>query len=31
MSKFSDQFLYFKQKGENFADEHGQLLETNRD
>ncbi|EHC89750.1 Respiratory nitrate reductase alpha chain [Salmonella enterica subsp. enterica serovar Rubislaw str. A4-653] len=31
MSKFLDRFRYFKQKGETFADGHGQLLETNRD
>ncbi|KJT68066.1 nitrate reductase A subunit alpha, partial [Salmonella enterica subsp. enterica serovar Heidelberg str. 622737-14] len=28
MSKFLDRFRYFKQKGETFADGHGQLLET---
>lgn len=26
MSKFLDRFRYFKQKGETFADGHGQLL-----
>jgi nitrate reductase alpha subunit len=31
MSKFLDRFRYFKQKGETFADGHGQLLNTNRD
>lgn len=31
MSKFLDRFRYFKQKGETFADGHGQVLETNRD
>ena len=31
MSKFLDRFRYFKQKGETFANGHGQLLETNRD
>ena len=31
MSKFLDRFRYFKQKGETFADGHGQLLKTNRD
>ncbi|TGD51591.1 hypothetical protein C9F10_02000, partial [Salmonella enterica subsp. enterica serovar Poona] len=31
MSKFLDRFRYFKQKGETFADGHGQLLETHRD
>ena len=31
MSKFPDRFRYFKQKGETFADGHGQLLNTNRD
>ena len=31
MSKFLDRFRYFKQKGEPFADGHGQLLNTNRD
>lgn len=31
MSKFTDRFRYFKQKGETFADGHGQLLNTNRD
>ena len=30
MSKFLDRFRYFKQKGETFADGHGQLLNTNR-
>ncbi|EMO7732402.1 hypothetical protein WDR65_003495, partial [Shigella sonnei] len=25
MSKFLDRFRYFKQKGETFADGHGQL------
>lgn len=28
MSKFLDRFRYFKQKGETFADGHGQLLNT---
>ncbi len=31
MSKFLDRFRYFKQKGETFADGHGQLLNTNSD
>lgn len=31
MSKFLDRFRYFKQKGETFADGHGQQLDTNRD
>lgn len=31
MSKFLDRFRYFKQKGETFADGHGQVLDTNRD
>ena len=31
MSKFLDRFRYFKQKGETFADGHGQILDTNRD
>lgn len=31
MSKFLDRFRYFKQKGETFADGHGQLLNTNHD
>ncbi|WP_214083535.1 hypothetical protein, partial [Escherichia coli] len=26
MSKFLDRFRYFKQKGETFADGHGQVL-----
>ncbi|WP_279156523.1 nitrate reductase subunit alpha [Obesumbacterium proteus] len=31
MSKFLDRFRYFKQKGETFADGHGQELNVNRD
>lgn len=31
MSKFLDRFLYFKQLGDTFADDHGQTLKTNRD
>jgi nitrate reductase alpha subunit len=31
MSKFLDRFRYFKQKGETFADDLGQTLNTNRD
>jgi len=31
MSKFLDRFRYFKQKGDTFADGHGQILDTNRD
>ncbi|MFZ4834014.1 nitrate reductase subunit alpha [Rouxiella sp. Mn2063] len=31
MSKFLDRFRYFKQKGETFADGHGQQFNNNRD
>ena len=31
MSKLLDRFRYFKQKGESFADGHGQVYHTNRD
>ncbi|VDZ89083.1 respiratory nitrate reductase 2 subunit alpha [Lelliottia amnigena] len=31
MSKLLDRFRYFKQKGETFADGHGQVYHTNRD
>lgn len=31
MSKFLDRFRYFKQKGETFADGHGQEWNVNRD
>ncbi len=31
MSKFLDRFRYFKQKGETFADGHGQLLKHQPD
>ncbi len=31
MSKFLDRFRYFSQKGETFAGDHGQTLDTNRD
>ncbi|MGS9149831.1 nitrate reductase, partial [Salmonella enterica subsp. enterica serovar Infantis] len=30
MSKLLDRFLYFKQKGDTFADGHGQVMHTNR-
>lgn len=31
MSKLLDRFRYFKQKGDTFADGHGQVMYTNRD
>ncbi|EEB2776193.1 nitrate reductase subunit alpha [Salmonella enterica subsp. enterica serovar Typhimurium] len=31
MSKLLDRFRYFKQKGDTFADGHGQVMHTNRD
>ncbi|MFQ7389321.1 MAG: hypothetical protein ACLRP3_15520 [Escherichia sp.] len=31
MSKLLDRFRYFKQKGETFADGHGQVMHSNRD
>ncbi|HAP80408.1 MAG TPA: nitrate reductase subunit alpha, partial [Enterobacteriaceae bacterium] len=31
MSKFLDRFRYFKLKGDTFADDHGQVMNTNRD
>lgn len=31
MSKLLDRFRYFKQKGESFANGHGQVYNTNRD
>lgn len=31
MSKLLDRFRYFKQKGEIFADGHGQVMHSNRD
>ncbi len=31
MSKLLDRFRYFKQKGETFSGDHGQVLNTNRD
>lgn len=31
MSKLFDRFRYFKQKGDTFADGHGQVMHTNRD
>ena len=31
MSKLLDRFRYFKQKGDTFADGHGQVYNTNRD
>lgn len=31
MSKLLDCFRYFKQKGDTFADGHGQVMHTNRD
>ncbi|CGE67692.1 respiratory nitrate reductase 2 subunit alpha [Salmonella enterica subsp. enterica serovar Typhi] len=31
MSKLLDRFRYFKQKGDTFADGHGQMMHTNRD
>ncbi|HBC0248517.1 TPA: nitrate reductase subunit alpha [Salmonella enterica subsp. enterica serovar Napoli] len=31
MSKLLDRFRYFKQKGDTFADGHGQVMDTNRD
>ncbi|STJ11475.1 respiratory nitrate reductase 2 alpha chain [Escherichia coli] len=31
MSKLLDRFRYFKQKGDTFADGHGQVMHSNRD
>ena len=31
MSKLLDRFRYFKQKGDTFAEGHGQVMHTNRD
>lgn len=31
MSKLLDRFRYFKQKGETFANGHGQVYNNNRD
>ncbi|SUX73625.1 respiratory nitrate reductase 2 subunit alpha [Citrobacter freundii] len=31
MSKLFDRFRYFKQKGDTFAEGHGQVMHTNRD